>query len=53
MPFKSKSQARFMYAAHPRLAKKWAKHTRKAKFKRLPEKVSPWVNMSSETKKES
>ena len=36
MPFKSKSQARMMYAKHPKMAKKWAKHT--PNMKMLPEK---------------
>lgn len=36
MPFKSKSQARFMFAKHPKLAKEWAKKT--PSIKKLPEK---------------
>lgn len=36
MPFKSKAQARFMFAKHPKLAKEFAKETRS--IKRLPEK---------------
>ncbi len=34
MPFKSKAQQRFMYAKHPKIAKKWAKKT--SSFKSLP-----------------
>lgn len=34
MPFKSKAQQRFMFAKHPRIAKRWAKHTKS--FKALP-----------------
>lgn len=35
MPFKSKAQARFMYAKHPKLAKEFAAHTES--IKSLPE----------------
>lgn len=38
MPFKSKAQKRWMYANHPKMARKWQKHTRKGT--NLPEKVS-------------
>jgi hypothetical protein len=42
MPFQSKSQMRWMYATHPRMAKRWTKEQEKAKgkksFKALPEK---------------
>lgn len=37
MPFKSDAQRRFMYAKHPRIAKRWQKETPKGKD--LPEKV--------------
>lgn len=37
MPFKSKSQQRFMFARHPELAKEFAEHTKN--IKKLPEKV--------------
>lgn len=37
MPFESKSQQRYMYAKHPRIAARWQKHTRKDK--KLPERV--------------
>lgn len=37
MPFKSKSQQRFMFATHPRMAKRWAHET--DDIKKLPEKV--------------
>lgn len=46
MPFKSKSQMRFMYAKHPKIAARWEKET--ANEKDLPEKKkkkSPWVDM--------
>lgn len=37
MPFKSKSQRRFMYAKHPKMAEEWEDKTPKGK--KLPEKV--------------
>ena len=39
MPFKSRSQARFMFAKEPKLAKEFAAETRS--FARLPEAVKP------------
>ena len=38
MPFKSQSQARFMFAKKPKLAKEFASKTKS--IKRLPEKKS-------------
>jgi len=38
MPFKSKAQAKFMFANHPKLAKEFAAHTKS--IKALPTKVS-------------
>lgn len=37
MPFRSEAQRRFMYAKHPRIAKRWEKHTPKGAD--LPEHV--------------
>lgn len=37
MPFKSKAQQRFMFATHPRIAKRWADKTKN--MKKLPEHV--------------
>jgi hypothetical protein len=37
MPFRSKSQQRFMFSVHPAMAKTWAKHT--LDIKALPERV--------------
>lgn len=37
MPFKSKAQQGFMFAKHPRIAKRWAKETEN--MKSLPRKV--------------
>lgn len=39
MPFKSKAQARFMFAKHPRMAKEWAAKTES--IKALPEYINP------------
>jgi len=36
MPFKSKVQAKWMFAKKPAMAKKWAKHTKN--MKSLPKK---------------
>lgn len=40
MPFKSKSQLRFLHMKHPEVAEKFAKHTPKSALKKLPEYVS-------------
>lgn len=37
MPFKSEAQRRWMFATHPKMAKKWQKHTPKGK--KLPQHV--------------
>lgn len=37
MPFKSKAQAAWMFANHPKMAKEWADHTPKGT--KLPKKV--------------
>jgi len=37
MPFKSRAQRAYMYIHHPRIAKRWSKHTPKGK--KLPYKV--------------
>jgi len=36
MPFRSRSQARFMFAKHPEMAKRWARET--PALRSLPEK---------------
>lgn len=38
MPFKSKAQARFLYAKHPEVAKEFESHTKS--IKALPEHAS-------------
>jgi hypothetical protein len=37
MPFKSKAQAAWMFANHPKMAEKWAKHTKN--IKKLPKRA--------------
>ena len=37
MPFKSEAQQAYMFANHPKLAKKWAAETKN--FSKLPKKV--------------
>ena len=37
MPFKSKAQQKFMFARHPKIAKRWAKETKN--IKSLPKRV--------------
>lgn len=37
MPFKSKAQQKFMFAKHPKIAKRWAKET--PNIKNLPKKL--------------
>ena len=39
MPFKSQSQARYMFANHPQMAKEFAAAT--PSIKKLPQKVKP------------
>ncbi len=38
MPFKSKAQQGFMFAKHPKIAKRWAKET--PRMKSLPARAS-------------
>jgi len=39
MPFKSKSQQRYLFAKEPEVAEEFAKETPKKAYKKLPEKV--------------
>lgn len=52
MPFKSKSQQRYLYLKHPKVAKKFAEETED--FSKLPEKAkkkkSPWLSMGKKEK---
>lgn len=36
--FKSRAQQRFMFAKHPKIAKRMAAETPKSRFKRMPKK---------------
>ena len=48
MPFTSKSQMRYMYLKHPKIAKEWAEKYDTPK--NLPEKKkkkSPWLDMKT------
>lgn len=38
MPFKSKAQQKFMFAKHPKIAKRWADETKS--MKSLPKKAA-------------
>lgn len=49
MPFKSKSQMRWMFATHPKMAKKWASHTKSVKD--LPDKKESAMKLGSAWKK--
>lgn len=44
MPFKSKAQQGYMFAKHPKIAKKWAKET--PNMKSLPQKKKNMPGMS-------
>jgi hypothetical protein len=39
MPFRSKAQKGFLFAKHPKIAKKFASHTSKGQYKRMPKRV--------------
>lgn len=49
MPFKSKAQARYLFAREPEVAKRWAKET--PSMKKLPEKKGEQSAMSTRKKK--
>jgi hypothetical protein len=40
MPFRSKAQQSFLYAREPEVAEKFAEHTPKSAYSKLPEHVS-------------
>jgi len=50
MPFKSRSQVKFMFATHPKIAKEFAKHTKS--MKKLPEHIFDKANKAFKKKKE-
>jgi len=39
MPFKSEAQRRYMFAKHPKIAKRWSKETPKGE--KLSDKITP------------
>lgn len=45
MPFKSKAQARFMFAKHPKIARRFADET--SNIKKLPEKKGKFSKIKS------
>lgn len=49
MPFKSKAQARYLFAREPEVAKRWAKET--PSMKKLPEKKGDQSAASTRRKK--
>ena len=52
MPFKSKAQAKYLYAKKPKIAKKFAEHTT-ISIKKLPEKISGKKNRNNRRKHKS
>ena len=48
MPFKSKAQARYLFATHPKIAEEFAKKT--SSIKKLPEKIRPKVSNKTKRK---
>jgi hypothetical protein len=51
MPFKSKSQQRFLFANNPEVAKEFAEHTSKAQYKNLPQHVKKVKTPKKKVKK--
>lgn len=51
MPFKSKAQQAYLYAREPEVAEKFAEHTPKSAYKKLPEHVRPDSHMKKLSKK--
>ena len=41
MPFRSKAQQRYLFAAEPKVAERFAKDTPKSAYASLPERVKP------------
>jgi hypothetical protein len=39
MPFKSKAQQGYLFKHHPKIARKYAAHTSKSQYKRMPKRV--------------
>lgn len=52
MPFKSRSQQKFLFAKKPEVAEEFAEHTPKSAYKKLPEHVAKDKNkLKAYTKK--
>jgi hypothetical protein len=51
MPFKSKSQQALLFAKHPDVAEKFAEHTPKSTYAKLPEHVSDKNGLKAYSKK--
>jgi hypothetical protein len=51
MPFRSRSQQKFLYAKHPEVAEEFAEHTEKEAYKKLPEHVRDKNRLKEYTKK--
>ena len=51
MPFVSKSQQRFLFAREPEVAEKFAEHTPKSAYKRLPEHIRDKNRLKEYSKK--
>lgn len=49
MPFVSKAQQGFMFAKHPKIAKRWAKHT--PNMKSLPERAVDGLKKAANDKR--
>lgn len=53
MPFQSEAQRRFMFAKHPRIAKRWAKEHPESASGNLPEHVGKKKEASRNEHKET
>jgi hypothetical protein len=51
MPFKSKSQVGFLFSNAPKVAEKFAEHTPKSAYKKLPEHVRDKNRLKEYSKK--
>ncbi len=51
MPFKSKAQAKYLFAKEPEVAKEFAEHTSKQEFSRLPDHAKKNKHLKELSKK--
>jgi len=51
MPFRSRSQQKYLYANEPEVAKKFAEHASEAQYKKLPEHVKKPKSSKKKVKK--